>query len=178
MTKQNFYAVTGGPGAGKTTLLQLLAAKGIPHIPEAARAIIKNRLQAGLPPRPAPAEFALQIFNTDRTAYTSSLHVTTPLFFDRTFIDSALMLQMADRTQFAAIQSFIQNNRFNSTVFIAPPWAEIYTTDTERNQTFDEAIAGYNYLYKWYHRQGYTLCVLPKCPVEERVDFIMNKIYS
>lgn len=176
MIKKNFYAISGGPGAGKTTLLQYLAQKGIPHIPETARAIIKNRLQTGLPPRPSPVEFARQIFETDRSVFVDSLPVDTPLLFDRTFIDSALMLQKADPQRYIAATSFMNTHRFNPIVFMAPPWKEIYAMDDERDQTFKEAVAVYERLYDWYGLQGYMVCDLPKCDVKERADFMLDVI--
>src|ERR1700733_2702920 len=176
MIKQNFYAVSGGPGAGKTTLLQCLAAKGIPYIPEAARAIIKNRRQNGLPARPSPVDFAQQLFEADKAAFIDALSIETPLLFDRTFLDSALMLQMADEALYATAALFMNNHRFNQVVFLAPPWEQIYTKDNERDQTFEEAVAVYDHLYNWYGLQGYTVCVLPKCGVEERVDFVLDAI--
>lgn len=60
---------TGGPGAGKTTVLTLLRARGFFCVEEVARKIIQTRIQQGLSPRPAVAEFAAEIFAADVIQY-------------------------------------------------------------------------------------------------------------
>ncbi|HEY8603060.1 AAA family ATPase [Tsuneonella suprasediminis] len=39
-----FFIVTGGPGSGKSTLLAAPAEKGLPHMPEAGRAVIREEV--------------------------------------------------------------------------------------------------------------------------------------
>ena len=41
-----FFVVTGGPGSGKSTLLAALAEQGLPHMPEAGRAVIRDEVAA------------------------------------------------------------------------------------------------------------------------------------
>ncbi|RXK87300.1 AAA family ATPase [Filimonas effusa] len=44
--RDRFYVVSGGLGAGKTTLLEALAKRGYRVIPECARRIISEQMQA------------------------------------------------------------------------------------------------------------------------------------
>jgi predicted ATPase len=176
MTKNNFYVLTGGPGGGKTTLLQALQNMGYNYVPETARAIIKKRLGAGLPPRPAPIEFAMQMFELDTENFITNSGVEAPLFFDRSFLDSAGLIYELNNTVFETVKPFIQANGFNTKVFITPPWREIYSTDTERDQTFEEAQQVYNKLHNWYKANGYNLVVLPEAPIDKRVNFILQHI--
>jgi predicted ATPase len=92
LTKNNFYVITGGSGAGKTRLLEKLASMGYNYIPETARQIIKERLAKGLTPRPDPGTFAQQIFDEDWKNFVSNSDLSSLLFFDRSFLDSACML--------------------------------------------------------------------------------------
>ncbi|QSB44049.1 AAA family ATPase [Tsuneonella flava] len=39
-----FFIVTGRPGSGKSTLLAALAEQGLPHMPEAGRAVIRDEV--------------------------------------------------------------------------------------------------------------------------------------
>src|ERR1700759_3570658 len=116
MTKNNFFVLTGGPGGGKTSLLIALKERGIGFIPEAARAIIQNRTRSGLPPRPAIREFALEMFERDWENFAGNISVTDPLFFDRSFLDSAALIYEADQEMYAAIREVVQRNRFNNKV--------------------------------------------------------------
>ena len=176
MTKNNFFIITGGPGGGKTSLLESLAGKGFVVVPETARQIIKDRLRKGMPPRPAPHEFAQQIFETDLSNYNSNIKETQIRFFDRSFMDSALMLFQDDQDYYGTIKEHLTTERYNRNVFITPPWKEIYRNDDERDQTFEDAVRIYEQLYQWYDNNGYQLIVLPEEPVETRVKFVLEKV--
>jgi len=177
MTKHNFYVITGGPGGGKTSLMECLASKGYSYIPETAREIIRERLLQGLSPRPDPRSFAEQVFTKDWTNFISNSD-SSILFFDRSFMDSACQLFDCDPVAYRKIKNTHQNNRYNNIVFITPPWTEIYRNDTERDQSFEEAIRVYERLEKWYREHGYDIVVVPKDTIENRVTFILGRVIN
>lgn len=176
MTKHNFYVITGGPGGGKTSLLESLSSKGYKYIPETARQIIKERLSNGLPPRPDPKIFAEEIFNKDWTNFISNSSVTSILFFDRSFMDSACQLFDSDAVGYNKIKDSYLQNRFNTKVFITSPWREIYRNDSERDQSFEESIVVHDRLEKWYREHDYNIIVLPKDTIENRAEFILKHV--
>ena len=59
---------------------------------------------------------------------------------------------------------------------MTPPWKEIYTTDTERDQTFEESIEIYEKLREWYVMHDYQPILVPLLPVELRLKFILENI--
>ncbi|MDW7640613.1 AAA family ATPase, partial [Klebsiella pneumoniae] len=69
------------------------------------------------------------------------------------------------------LKNAIAKFRYNRTVFIAPPWREIYVQDAERKQSYDVAVATYHAMVKTYRLYDYQLIELPCVSVEERVDF-------
>lgn len=174
--KDNFFVLTGGPGGGKSTLINVLRQRGYESVDETARLIIKKRLSAGLSPRPSPTEFANEMFEQDLAEFHSRIDSSKITFFDRSFLDSAALIYDADGRQFEKIAELLNTNRFNPTIFITPPWKDIYTSDDERDQTFEEAVATYHKLFDWYCSKGYSLNLLPKTSVDARADFILNKI--
>ena len=176
MIRNNLFVITGGPGGGKTILLESLAARGFAIVPETARQIIRDRIRKGLAPRPAPHVFARQIFETDLVNYTSIMDEVEIRFFDRSFLDSSLMLYQDDRDYYGSIMNHIITQRYNRRVFITPPWKEIYRNDRERDQTFEEAVSIYERLYQWYEKNEYQLIVLPKEPLETRVNFVIEQV--
>ena len=176
MTKPNFYIITGGPGAGKTSVLENLALKGYGYIPETARQIIKERLSKGLPPRPDPTSFAQQIFDQDWKNFVLNSTMSSLLFFDRSFMDSACMLFESNMESYNKVKDIHLANSYNNRVFITPPWKEIYHNDEERDQTFEQSIEVYDRLHKWYKEYGYEIVVLPKDTVENRAKFILNQV--
>jgi predicted ATPase len=176
MTKNNFYVITGGPGGGKTALLENLASKGYKYIPETARQIIKERISKGLTPRPDPKTFAREIFTKDCANFISNSDLSSPLFFDRSFMDSAYQLYESDEAGYNKIKEVHLKNRYNNKVFITPPWKEIYQNDAERDQTFEKAIEVYERLDEWYRQHDYDIVVLPKDTIENRTNFILNLV--
>jgi predicted ATPase len=66
--------------------------------------------------------------------------------------------------------------RYNAQVFMAPAWEQIYCTDDERALPFAVAREFDNDLRAIYGRLGYTLINLPCVSVEERADFILDRL--
>jgi len=178
MTKNNFYVITGGPGGGKTSLLENLASKGYSYIPETARQIIKERLSKGLTPRPDAKTFAQEIFNLDWNNFISNTNLSSLLFFDRSFVDSACMLFDADKDSYDKVRSFHLSNSYNNKVFITPPWKEIYHNDEERDQSFEQSVQVYQRLDKWYREHDYDIILLPEDTIENRANFILDRVFQ
>ena len=174
--ENNFYIITGGPGGGKTTLLEQLAAKGYTFVPETARQIIKERLGAGCSPRPAPLQFATEIFERDCVNYRTKSNLSSLLFFDRSLVDSSWQIFSCDKNRYHLIKTILQTHRYNNKVFITPPWKEIYHTDSERDQTFEQSVKVYKQLYDWYLQHNYSLIELPKTSVHNRLNFLLDHL--
>jgi predicted ATPase len=171
-----FFVITGGPGAGKTTLLEALRARGYTVAPEASRAIIKERTALGeLGPRDHLlfAELGLM---WDIRNYREAQAVTGPVFFDQAMPGPASYLRKMGLPVPPHMDEAARRFRYAQTVFIAPPWREIYRTDTERTQTWAEARLVFDLAAESYRRLGYDLVELPKASVEQRVAFVRARI--
>jgi predicted ATPase len=66
------------------------------------------------------------------------------------------------------------NYRYSRSVFIAPPWREIFAQDTERKQTFEEAVRTYESMVNVYTALGYERIELPFVPVAARAAFVIE----
>ena len=64
--------------------------------------------------------------------------------------------------------------RYRRSVFIAPPWPEIFAGDAERKQDFAEAQRTYEAMLQAYPRFGYALLELPRASIGERVAFSLK----
>jgi predicted ATPase len=98
------------------------------------------------------------------------------VFFDRGLVDAAAALQHLTRE--LALDRIGSLHRYHRRVFFAPPWPEIYATDTERRHDLDAAIAEYNRLSSTYPSLGYEVIALPKVGVSERADFILDTLMA
>lgn len=176
--------ITGGPGAGKTTLLNALQERGYPHVPEVAREIIRQQLATGgdaLPWANREAYTQLMLERSVRTyqdAVQTNEKNSPVLFFDRGIPDTVAWSRLIELPIAPELDEAAHTLRYHSIVFILPPWQEIYQTDQERKQTWEEAIATYDALYKAYADYGYELSIVPPAPVEERIAFVLGKLHE
>ena len=170
------FVITGGPGAGKTTTLNALAARGFQCVPDSARALIKQRKAAGLSPRPSPAQFGAEMLQEDMAQYQRTPVHDDPVFFDRGVCDALGFLYLHGTLSLAQVATYIKTWPYNEVVFLLPPWPAIYTQDTERDQSFAEAVAVCKIVQEWYRRWRYQLVEVPRGRVEERADFVLHTI--
>ncbi|HEU4723718.1 MAG TPA: AAA family ATPase [Candidatus Eisenbacteria bacterium] len=168
--------VTGAPGAGKTTLLDALQARGFHVVPDTARAIIRDRLSRGLPPRPAPAEFAREILRIDIERYRNAPAGAATLFFERGIPDALGMLRELGVHGPAETERHLADFPYHRRVFVPPPWEAIYRTDEERDQTFPEALRVHDTICGWYARCGYEIVEIPRASVDERCAFVLRTL--
>ena len=135
--------LTGGPGAGKTAILNALAEDGIRTEVDVAREIIRERLAAGLSPRPPPEEFSQESFERNLAAYEQAARHDLTIF-ERGVCESVASLCIRGFISRAEADRQMSRYRYDEPVFVAPPWREIYTTDTERPdlRTFGKSVRG------------------------------------
>ncbi|SDR64980.1 AAA domain-containing protein [Christiangramia echinicola] len=97
------------------------------------------------------------------------------IFLDRGLPDVVAYMDYFDTKYPEIFNKICQNNRYDL-IFILPPWKEIYTSDNERYESYEEALKISSYLYSTYKRYGYNPIEVPKLSVEERTSFILDKI--
>lgn len=167
--------VTGGPGAGKTTLLAALRARGHKTVDESARAIIRERLASGLSPRPPPLEFARQILQRDIIKYQQPPELEL-VFFDRGVVEALWMVNQAARLEAHELRGRLSQYPYDRRVFVLPPWETIYATDSERDQTFAEAVQVHDTLVRWYRECEYEIIEVPTGTVAERCAHVLGAL--
>ncbi|HEY6902599.1 MAG TPA: AAA family ATPase [Puia sp.] len=171
-----FVIISGCSGGGKSTLLSELKRRGFSVIEEPGRRIIAEELQKGST-RALPwtnlrafAERAVEMSLHDRERAKEMPGI---VFFDRGLIDAAAALEFA--TGKPVLQTCLRE-RYNQHVFITPPWPEIYTTDPGRQHSLQDAIKEYERIIVAFSSLGYTIGVLPKTGVTQRVDKILQSL--
>ncbi|MBO1909639.1 AAA family ATPase [Microvirga sp. 3-52] len=169
---ERFVVISGCSGGGKSTLLAELGRRGHSIVDEPGRRIVQQELQKGgvaLPwkDRQAFAHSAIAMALEDRAAATA---LNGWVFFDRGLVDAAAFLQHL--TNEPVLAALAQSHRYHRTVFLTPPWPEIYVNDPERRHGIEAAEAEYSRLLEAYPALGYKVSLLPKVSVSERADFI------
>ena len=177
----NFFVITGGPGVGKTSLLQELKKRKFQVIFEIAREIIKEQKRINGDALPWKNKELYKNIMFDRSIKSfeqidKKVNNSTLFFFDRGFLDTICYASLIESEISTQMKSYAENWRYNQNVFILPPWQEIYKTDNERKQDWNEAVSTYNKMVETYQAYGYNLVEIPKTPVIERANFILDFI--
>jgi predicted ATPase len=169
---ERFVVISGCSGGGKSTLLAELGKRGHSIVEEPGRRIVKQELQQGGKALPwedasAFAHRAIAMALADRAAAAA---LNGWVFFDRGLVDAVAALQHL--THEPALAAIAQEHRYHQTVFLTPPWPELYVNDPERRHSIEVAEAEYARLLEFYPALGYRISVLPKIGPSERAHFI------
>ncbi len=168
------FVVTGAPGTGKTSVIERLGDR-FPTVGEPARKLIaEHRSETGettLDDRPELFVERLAARSIDDFEAVSG---TDAVFFDRGLPDCvayAAAYGVDPRPILEKAAAF----RYQPPIFIAPPWKEIYTTDSLRRASFAQ-IQEFDVHLRWAYTQlGYEMMELPKGPPRERAAFIVEQ---
>jgi len=167
--------ITGGPGTGKTSVIKELIDKGYQCYEEASRGIILR----GKPFKSDPLSFSNSLYKARTKHYIDSQkkeYSRNTVFFDRGIHDILAYLRYINRNN-NYWEDVILNYQYD-TVFVFPPWKEIYTTDSERQEDFKESKEVNSEIIKVYKESNSDIIEIPKMTIEERVNFIINHLFS
>jgi predicted ATPase len=165
--------ITGGPGTGKSTLLAALADEGFATFPEVARDILQA--PGGMELRAqCPAEFATAMLGAEQTAWFAAKPGWS--VYDRGFPDIAGFLELESITVSNAVGEACIDLRYSGPIFRAPPWRAIYSTDEERIQSWEQAVASDLAVCAAWRKYGYDLVDLPLAKVPDRVQFVRDRL--
>ena len=173
---ESFYIVTGGPGSGKTTLIEELRACGYACSVEAGRGIIQDqtKIKGRALPWSDALLFAELMLSWEMRSYHMAAESAAPVFFDRGVPDVVGYLQLVGIPVPEHIHKAARTFRYNATVFMTPPWREIFHEDLERRQDFEVAVQTYDAMAAIYTSLDYKLVEIPRLPVGERRAFILD----
>ncbi len=178
----NKVVITGAPGTGKTSIINGLENEGFHCFHEIIRDMTSKAKKEGASDNfvSNPLVFvddALQ-FNKDllsgRTQhFKKAMDMDVPVsFFDRGIPDVLAYMDFFEQEYDNEFIVPCKENRYDA-IFIAPPWKEIYISDNERLETFEEAEKIHDALINTYIRFGYNPILVPKNTVSERIAFVL-----
>ena len=176
--RDNFYIVTGCSGGGKSAIIEALRAKGFQCVDEAGREIVKEQVRIGGDGTPwqDPTKFLELLLSRYKYLFEQVAERTLPVFSDRGIPDLVANSRPLDGAVPEHYRAAARAYRYARKVFVTPPWREIFRTDDERRHSYEDALAMYRELPDAYRQFGYELVEVPKAPVAERVEFILQKV--
>ena len=176
MAKKIVFA--GGPATGKTTLIQTLELMGYACAQEVSRQVTLEARENGI----------TQLFVSDPLLFSEKLlegrvnqfkeahkNKASLVFLDRGIPEVLAYLDRGNTPYPNHFTKACEDNQYDR-VFIFPPWEEIYTSDNERYEDYQEALKIYPFLKAAYDRVGYESIILPKDTIENRISFVLENI--
>ena len=175
---KEIVVIIGGPGTGKTTIIEGLLAKGFCCYPEISREVTLEAKKQGIEQLflENPLLFSeLLLEGRKKQFHNAQNEPHDIIFLDRGIPDVlAYMHYIGD--SYPAFFDLACREHIYTKIFILPPWEEIYESDNERYENFEQATIIYNHLTETYQKYGYHLIEVPKGTVEERISFILNQL--
>ena len=177
--------VTGGPSTGKTSLIEGLESAGFPCFPEVIRSMTLEAKEGGelskLTQNPIasvsdPLEFNRKILQARTNQYHESFHIDGSLvFFDRGIPDILAYMDYFDQRYGDEFVLPSKTLKYDF-IFLLPMWEGIYVADSERFESYEEALQIHDQLWAAYTRLGYVVNEVPKDSVANRIQFILKRL--
>ncbi|MFV8225956.1 AAA family ATPase [Christiangramia aquimixticola] len=176
--KNNKIVITGGPGTGKSSIIHKLEDMGETCLHEISRQVTLEAQKEGIDQLflTKPLLFSQKLLEGRLNQYHHALELDSQhVFLDRGLPDVVAYMDYFN-TNYPDLFDETCKQHVYQKIFILPPWEEIYQSDNERYETFEEAQKISAYLYATYRRYGYDPVEVPKSNVDSRTDFILSNI--
>ncbi|HLO73610.1 MAG TPA: ATP-binding protein [Flavobacterium sp.] len=175
---KEIVVLIGGPSSGKTTLIEALKEKGYTCYPEISREVIKEAQEQGIAQLflEKPLLFSELLLEGRKKQFRSAQNEAAPIvFLDRGIPDVLAYMHYIGDSYPAFFDQACKDHTYTS-IFVLPPWKDIYVSDAERYENYEQAVLIHGHLMETYQKYGYSIVEVPKDTVENRIDFIMKHL--
>ena len=176
--QKEIIVIIGGPGTGKTTIIDGLVAKGHCCYPEISREVTLEAKKQGIEQLflEKPLLFSELLLEGRKKQFQNATKEPHEIvFIDRGIPDVLAYMHYIGDSYPATFDAACREHNY-SKIFILPPWEEIYISDAERYENFEQAKLIYNHLTETYQNYGYKLIEVPKDTMNNRILFILDEI--
>lgn len=175
---KEIIVIIGGPGTGKSTIIEGLIEKGFCCYPEISRQVTLEAKKKGIEQLflENPLLFSELLLEGRKNQFKSALEEKQELvFIDRGIPDVLAYMHYIGDSYPIHFDLACRENVYTK-IFILPPWEDIYVSDKERYENFEQAKLIYNHLTETYQNYGYELIEVPKDTLDNRILFILDQI--
>ena len=175
---QKKIVITGGPGTGKSTVIVELEKRAHNCMHEISREVTLMARKNGIEQLflKDPMLFSKMLLEGRVDQFKKASNKEGIVFFDRGIPDVFAYMNYLGVDYPSIFIEKSKENAYYNPIFIMPPWKEIYITDNERYESFEQSLAIYNHLKSAYKGLGYDIVEVPFGTAKERADFILKNI--
>lgn len=172
--------ITGGPGTGKTSIISELLQRNFICLEEISRQVTLEAQKKGIEQLflTEPLLFSDMLLEGRKKQFVEASSNSERLtFLDRGIPDIVAYMDYLGTNYPKRFIEACKNHSYDY-VFILAPWQQIYVSDNERYENFDQAVKIHDHLINTYTMYGYDLHDVPFGSVDSRTDFILNIVDS
>jgi len=179
MQRDHYFVLTGAMGSGKSAILEQLLTMGRNCVPEPARQILQEQraISASGVPESDPDLFTRLMLSRATSFYLGNSGAETLTIFDRGIPDLiayAELFGLDTKIYYNAANLY----KYNPCVFWFKGWKDIYKHDEERKMDFQQAYEFGERVHNIYQELGYDVIQVPLLSIDQRAEFIYNKLQS
>jgi predicted ATPase len=176
--EQQKVVITGGPGTGKSTVIEKLIQLQFTCMPEISRTVIKEAQALGIEQLflKDPLLFSKLLLEGRIDQYQKAEDQSDKIvFFDRGIPDVFGYLNYLNMDYPDVFIDQSMKHRYTK-IFMMPPWKDIYTTDNERYESYEQSMSIHEHLILAYNKMVYPIVSVPEGDIDTRVEFILNSL--
>ena len=170
--------ITGGPGTGKSSIITELIKRGYTCFEEVSRQIILDARKDGIDQLflTKPLLFSELLLKGRIKQYNDASDNNNEfVFLDRGIPDIVAYMDYIGDDYPEMFIDACKTNVYDY-VFILAPWQDIFTSDSERYENFEQAVEIHKNLLNSYKKYDYNLRDVPFGTIESRADYILNVV--
>jgi predicted ATPase len=175
---KEIIVIIGGPGTGKTSIIDGLIAKGFCCYPEISREVTLEAKKQGVEQLflEKPLLFSELVLEGRKKQFQNAQKEPHEIvFLDRGIPDVLAYMHYIGNNYPPFFDTACRENKY-SKIFVLPPWEEIYVSDDERYENYEQAKLIYNHIRETYENYDYNLIEVPKGTLDNRILFILDRI--
>tara|TARA_R110000823_G_scaffold223255_12_gene351441 strand:+ start:322 stop:909 length:588 start_codon:yes stop_codon:yes gene_type:complete len=175
---KEIVVLIGGPSSGKTTLIEKLKENGHVCYPEVSREVIKEAQEKGIEQLflEQPLLFSELLLEGRKKQFNlAKQEEVNIVFLDRGIPDVLAYMHYIGDSYPAFFDEACKEHIYTK-IFILPTWKEIYVSDDERYESYEQALLIQKNLVETYQNYGYELIEVPKDTVENRMHFLLQNL--
>ncbi len=170
--------ITGGPGTGKSSIINELIKRDFTCFEEVSRQVTLDARKDGIEQLflTKPLLFSERLLEARIQQFKDAQSIeSNVVFLDRGLPDVLAYMDYAESIYPKYFVEVCEAHRYDK-IFVLSPWQEIFVSDNERYENFDQAVEIHHALLNTYQNFDYELLDVPFDTVPKRADFILDAL--